>query len=311
MSPVRVPAGREIEIRAGATVASVVEVGGGLRSFSVAGRPVLDGYGPQQMCTAGRGQLLVPWPNRLAGGSYSFQGTDLQLPLNDAGTGSAIHGLARWQRWELRRPAPDACVASLQLPAQPGWPFLLDLTVTYVVAPGRLEVTVSGTNAGDGPCPYGAGQHPYLSVPVDATTLRLPALTRLELERGIPTGHRLPAQRVLAPIGDRRLDDCFCDLEDTEPMPDPAEGGRWVVEAEPPDGPLLRLWGSSAWRYLQVFSGDTVPEVHRRRQGLALEPMTCPPNAFVTGEGLVVLQPGERYLARWGIEVGAEAGARP
>src|SRR4051794_17923538 len=162
MSPARAPSGRQIEIRTGdgaqESVATVVEVGGGLRSFDVGGRAVLDGYAADEMCTAGRGQLLVPWPNRLAGGRYTFDGQEHQLPITDGATGSAIHGLARWQRWELAAPASDTCVASLQIPPQPGWPFQLDVTTTYTVAPGRLQVTLEATNAGGGACPFGAGQ---------------------------------------------------------------------------------------------------------------------------------------------------------
>jgi aldose 1-epimerase len=296
MCPARLPSGRQIEVRAGAgaqeSVATVVEVGGGVRTFEVGGRAVLDGYDIDDMCTAGRGQLLLPWPNRLAEGRYEFDGQELQLPITDGGTGSAIHGLARWQRWELAAPGPDTCVASLELPPQPGWPFLLDLATTYTVAPGRLQVTIEATNSGDRACPFGAGQHPYVAVPVDTTSLRLPVATRLELAGGIPTGRTEPAERELSPIGDRRLDDCYTDLD-----PD------WRVEVIPAAGPRLELSGDPVWRYLQVFSGDTVPQPERRRQGLAIEPMTCPPNSFTTGDGLIVLQPGESFRGSWTLQV--------
>lgn len=296
MSPARPPSGRQIEVRAGEggqqCVATVVEVGGGLRTFEVGGRTVLDGYGVEEMCTAGRGQLLLPWPNRLAGGRYRFDGHEWQLPITESETGSAIHGLARWQRWELTTPAPDTCVARLELPPQPGWPFQLDLTTTYTVAPGRLQVTIEAANVGSGPCPFGAGQHPYLAVPVDSTALRLPAATRLELSDGIPTGRTVPAERELSPIGRRRLDDCYTGLDT-----------GWSVEVTPPEGPTLLLSGDPVWRYLQVFSGDTVPQPERRRQGLAIEPMTCPPNALATGEGLIILRPGESFRGSWVLRV--------
>jgi aldose 1-epimerase len=188
-------------------------------------------------------------------------------------------------------------VATLELPPQPGWPFLLDLATTYTVSPGRLTVTIEATNVGSGPCPFGAGQHPYFQTPVDTTSLRLPARTRLDIDGGIPTGTSRPADRELSPIGERRLDDCYTDLD-----PD------WRVEIIPPDGPTLRLSGDEVWRYLQVFSGDTVPQPERRRQGLAIEPMTCPPNAFVTGEGLITLQPGDSFRGSWDVEVTAAEG---
>lgn len=297
MSPARPPSGRQVQLRAGTgaqeSVATVVEVGGGLRTFEVGGRAVLDGYSADEMCTSGRGQLLLPWPNRLAEGAYTFEGQELQLPVTDSGTGSAIHGLARWQRWELESPRPDTCVAMLELPPQPGWPFLLDLTTTYTVAPGRLQVSIEASNIGDRACPFGAGQHPYVAVPVDTTSLTLPVATRLELSGGIPTGRTEPAERELAPIGECRLDDCYTDLD-----------ADWIVRVSPPGGPVLELSGDPVWRYLQVFSGDTVPQPERRRQGLAIEPMTCPPNAFTTGDGLIVLQPGESFRGSWNLHVG-------
>jgi aldose 1-epimerase len=296
MCAARPPSGRQIELRAGdggqQSVATVVEVGGGLRTFEVGGRAVIDGYAVDEMCTAGRGQLLLPWPNRLADGRYAFDGHEQQLPITDSGTGSAIHGLARWQRWQLASPAPDTCVATLELPPQPGWPFQLELTTTYTVAPGQLQVTIEATNVGDQPCPFGAGQHPYLAVPVDTTSLRLPAATRLELAGGIPTGRTEPAESELSPIGARLLDDCYTDLD-----------ADWSVQVTPPGGPTLRLSGDPVWRYLQVFSGDTVPQPERRRQGLAIEPMTCPPNAFNTGDGLIVLPPGESFRGSWVLQV--------
>jgi aldose 1-epimerase len=61
------------------------------------------------------------------------------------------------------------------------------------------------------------------------------------------------------------------------------------------------LWVDEAYRYLMVYTGDTLaPE--RRRRGLAVEPMTCAPNAFVSGDGLVRLEPGAEHIAEWGIE---------
>jgi aldose 1-epimerase len=60
---------------------------------------------------------------------------------------------------------------------------------------------------------------------------------------------------------------------------------------------------SGDYRYLQVFTGDTLrPE--RQRRGLAIEPMTSPPNAFRTGTDLVVLQPGQTIALEWGIMSG-------
>ena len=60
----------------------------------------------------------------------------------------------------------------------------------------------------------------------------------------------------------------------------------------------VTVWADDAWPYVQLFSGDR-PDVQRR--GFAVEPMTCPPNAFNTGEGLIRLEPGDAFEGRWGI----------
>jgi aldose 1-epimerase len=297
----RPPSGQQLRLQHGDTEAVIVEVGGGLRTFDVAGVPVLDGYAEDEACSAGRGQVLAPWPNRLGDGRYEFQGTSGRLPVNDFGTGCASHGLSRWARWTLTSAGAASAVATFPLPPQPGWPFSLEFSVAYTLRAGALDVATTATNTGSVTAPVGLGHHPYLRVPVDTATVELPAATRLLMnDRQLPTGETEPATRLFEPVGDRRLDDCLTDLQVNR-------GGRWevvVASAEPGVASRVTLWGDQTWPYLQVFSGDTVPQPERRRQGLAIEPMTCPPNALASGEGLIALAPGESVTGHWGIEVG-------
>src|SRR6516165_1296307 len=93
------PSGEQIEIVAEDQQAMVVEVGGGLRSYSAGGRELIDGYVAHEMSSSGRGQALIPWPNRLQDGSYEFDGRRHQLPLNEPERRNAIHGLVRWAAW--------------------------------------------------------------------------------------------------------------------------------------------------------------------------------------------------------------------
>ena len=65
-------------------------------------------------------------------------------------------------------------------------------------------------------------------------------------------------------------------------------------------GDTLTVWLGESYRYLQLFTGDPLPDVDRR--SLAVEPMTCAPNAFRSGDGLLVLEPGESATATWGIQ---------
>jgi aldose 1-epimerase len=296
------PSGRQVELEAGDQRAVVVEVGGGLRTYSRSGADLLDGYPADRMCSSGRGQVLIPWPNRLEDGSYEFDGRPNQLPLSEAGRQNAIHGLVRWANWEIAENGPGRAVAKHLLHPQPGYPFALALEIGYVLSESGLRVETTATNVGAGPCPYGAGAHPYLTVgapTLDRVELRLPARTVTRCDaRSLPLA-REPVEgteydfRTPRPLGATVLDNAYADLERDE-------DGLARVELHDPDtGRELTLWADGAYGYFQVFTGDALPDVARR--SLAVEPMTCPANAFRTGEGVIRLEPGESFTSVWGI----------
>jgi aldose 1-epimerase len=296
------PSGRQFELVHVDHKAVVVEVGGGLRSYIVGNREVLDGYAVEEICPSGRGQLLIPWPNRLEDGRYDFEGEAHQLPLDEPEHGNAIHGLVRWAAWTPTTPSPERVVLEHVLHPQPGYPFSLELRVEYALSDGGLRVQTTATNAGTAAAPYGAGAHPYLTLgtpTVDELTLLAPAATVLHSDdRGLPTGEEpvddteLDFRRSRA-IGDTRLDHAFTDLERGE------DGLARVELVDPSRGEGVTLWVDESYGYLMVFTGDPLPDVSRR--SLAVEPMTCPPNAFRTGRDLIRLAPGESVMSAWGI----------
>lgn len=299
-----IPSGRQVELVRDAQRATVVEVGGGLRDYRVFGAAVLDGYGPEEMCHAGRGQILIPWPNRLADGSYDLDGEHHHLPLTEPGAHNAIHGLVRFSSWTVAEQGPSHVVMAHRLHPQPGYPFMVDLRVEYSLDDGGLAVHSRATNRGDRPCPYGAGAHPYLRVGaegIDRLLLRSPgAVWYANDDRGIAANRRSADGtgydfRRPRPIGGTRLDTAFTELERED-------DGRAVVDLREPEGTRgVALWLDGGYPYLMLFSGDSLPEESCRRQSLAVEPMTCAPNAFRTGDGLMVLEPGEFTEASWGI----------
>ena len=173
-----------------------------------------------------------------------------------------------------------------------------------------LTVRTRATNIGSVRCPYGAGAHPYLSAGpprVDGVVLRVPAATVLDAdERGIPAGASPVAGtaydfRAARSVGDTILDHAFTDLDRDE------DGLARVVLEDPEQGTALTLWVDDAYGYLMLFTGDPLPDAARR--SLAVEPMTCPPDAFRSGEALIVLEPGESFSGRWGISPGQGADA--
>jgi aldose 1-epimerase len=297
------PSGEQIEIRAGDRRVVVAEVGAGLRSYTVAGKDVLDGYSVEEMARSGRGQVLIPWPNRIQDGTYEFGGTEHQLPLNEIEARNAIHGLVRWVSWTTAAREDDRVVLEHTLRPQPGYPFSLALRLEYAVSDKGLRVTTMATNIGREECPYGSGMHPYLTVgteTVDSLELRAPGRTVLRTDdRGIPvdsepvagTGYDFGRAK---PIGATKLDHAFADLERD------ADGLARVELVDPDSGSAVSLWADDGYTYLQLFTGDPLPDVARR--SLAVEPMTCPPNAFRTGESLIVLAPEESTTSTWGLE---------
>jgi aldose 1-epimerase len=295
--------GAQIDIACGEQRVAVVGLGGGIRSYEVAGRPFLDGFPPGERPTSGRGQVLAPWPNRIENGSYAFNGKRLQLPLTEPEHGNAIHGLVRNAEWNVVDFAADRVLLDYVLEPQPGYPFRLGLSIEYIVSDTGLTVQTTAWNLGAEPCPYGSGQHPYLTLGtpmIDGLRLQVPAqLVLLSDERGLPvrsesvdgTEYDFRAARA---IGGTVLDNGFTGLERDD-------DGRARVRLDESDtGAGLTFWVDEGYPYLMVFSGDPLPDVARR--GLAVEPMTCPPNAFRTGDSLIRLEPGESTASTWGIE---------
>jgi aldose 1-epimerase len=295
--------GAQYEIEAGGYRATVTELGGGLRALTSDGTPLVVGYDPDELAPHGAGQLLAPWPNRIDGGTYEFGGATYHLPLSEPANGNAIHGLTRWMPWTPVAHEPGEVTLRCAPLGQIGYPFAVQTDVTYRLAPASgLHVTVTATNKGSQPAPWGTGQHPYLTVAtptVDDVTLTLPADQWLPADgRGIPAGEPRDVAgsefdfRAGRAIGATKLDHGFTGLRRD------ADGLAWVrLDA---GGSRSGLWADAAYRWLQVFTGDPL-EAAMSRTALAVEPMTCPPNAFVSGDDLLVLEPGESVTCRWGI----------
>ncbi len=297
-----VPSGQQYEIAHGAQRATVVEVGGGLREYAVGERPVLDPYPLEMMRDGAHGAPLIPWPNRLGDGRYSFDGADYQVALTEPEKHNAIHGFLLWRSWEAREHDSERVVMGTRLRPLMGYPFALDVAVAYELGDGGLTVSTTVENVGDRACPYGCGQHPYLSPGsglIDDCTVQLPARTRVltDNERQLPTGLE-PVEgtrfdfRAGRRLGDERVDFAFTDL-DRDP------DGRTVTRLSAPDGHNAELWVDEHYLYVELYTGDTLAP-DRRRHGLGVEPMTCAPNGFQNGDGLLRLEAGESITTRWG-----------
>lgn len=293
--------GQQFTIFAGEHAATVVEVGAGLRRYAHRGADVTCGYGTDVLPPKGCGTVLVPWPNRIRGGRYRFDHVAQQLALTEPTAGNAIHGLGRWARWTAVQQASDAVTLALDLVPQPGWPHEVRVEVGYALDAGAgLSVRMRATNTGVSRAPFGAGCHPYLSTrghPLSDVTVRLPAARRLiGDESGLPVGtaavdgtpYDLRKGKKLKSM---RMDACFTDLA--------RDGsGRAGAEVSTRSGGA-RLWLDESFGYLQAFTLDLLPGTGG--PGVAIEPMSCAPDAFNSGAGLVVLEPGAEWRGTWGI----------
>ncbi len=298
------PSGRQHVIAHGASEVVVTEVGATLRSYTVAGEAVVDGFSEGDLCTDGRGQVLAPWPNRLGEGRYRFGDRQGRAAWDEPSRRNAIHGLVRWLPWELRSHAQNTLTMGCTLEPQPGYPWRVSLEVEYHLGRNGLSVRATAHNLDDAAAPFGIGFHPYLTVgtdSVDEARLRVVAGWYLKGdERGLPVGQETVAGsevdfRVARPVGPTRVDTAFAQLARDE-------AGIARVELRHPEIERgVEIWMDRSFAYVMAYTGDTVTSPERRRRALALEPMTCPPDALRSGTDLITLDPGATWTGTWGI----------
>jgi aldose 1-epimerase len=298
---VSAPSGEQFEISHGEHRATIVEVGGGIRRYEVEGRPVLDPFPVDAICDGAHGMPLIPWPNRLDRGRYSFDGEQFQLPLTEPEQDNAIHGFFLWRPWIRTGHEQERVELCARLHPMPGYPFQLDLSIVYSLDDAGLTVTTTAVNTGERACPYGHGQHPYLSPgngTIDECALRIPGRTRITTgDRQLPDGREAVAGtefdfREPTVLGDTAIDFAFTDLDRDE------NGLAWTSLGAP-DGSHAEIWVDRTFPIVEIYTGDTLaPE--RARRGLGTEPMTCAPDGFNNGEGLLRIEPGESVTTTWG-----------
>lgn len=296
------PNGTPVELSAGPYRAVIFPVGAALASLTRDGRHLVLPLAADTVPHAYTGKVLMPWPNRITNGRYSFAGTEYQVPINEPETGMALHGLVCWDEWQVAEASASRVVLRHRLMGQPGYPFQLELEAVYALdAETGLSVELAARNAGSSPAPYGTSAHPYLTAdraPVDRCVLEVPAAQvlggqdqpgrPLDLSELQDTDGTVLSFTASGPIGSRTADHAYTALPD----------GDWQVRLTDPEtgfGSVLTANGKeSPW--LQIYSGERMD-----RLGVAAEPMTCPPDAFNSGEGLIVLAPGEEHRLGFGI----------
>ena len=306
------PTADQITISGGGTEAVIAVLGATLRTLTQDGGPLIDGFGADQAVPYGRGQLCLPWPNRIRNGVYTWDGVEIQAPINEPDRDAALHGLVRWAIWEVRAQAADSVTLGYRLCPQDGYPFLVDLEIVYAIGAAGLDVTLIATNKGTAAAPYGFATHPYLRVGdhhIDDCLLQVSAKNVLLTDAQLMPTELIGVSgtqydfTVAAPLLDRDLDNAFHGVEVGE------DGRCWSTLWGPTGKDATSMWWvADGCGWFQVCTGDAFPLVAWRRRGIAMEPMTCPPNAFQTGEDVVRIEPGADFTVRWGIQRGPQPG---
>ncbi|WP_308535178.1 aldose 1-epimerase family protein [uncultured Mobiluncus sp.] len=307
-----------IELCAGQYRAQISPFGGGLWSLTCAGKPLVvtppvphQGLSRVSPVPFAAGCLLAPWPNRVDGGNFTFQGETYQIEINEPDRRNAIHGFVRERPWELDPETSDNNAAvrlTLEMEPQLGWPWGLKYVMNWSVdATQGLRGELRVSNLSAAPCPFGFGWHPYLSAggaSLDECTLSISVGNNLVLDpvRNLPTGLERPADTVLGQARPVALHGLWLDHAfRTQPEPD----GRVRAALCRADGLGTELSAGPWCRWLQIYSADPAhqeafPGV-RDGRALAVEPMTCPPNALNRNQDLLVLASGESRSFTFGL----------
>lgn len=300
--PVEV-SGVQFSIAAHGYRAVIASVGASLRVLTYEGRDLVVPFGADEVRPGYRGTTLAPWPNRIVDGRYSFAGVEHQLALTEPARGQALHGLLSWADFRPRVVEADRVVLIAIIQPQDGYPFRVEVESAYAIDADGLQQTVTARNLGEDAAPWGTGPHPYLVAGagrVDDWTLALPASEVLTVtpDRLSPvavepvTDHPEWDFRSARAIGDVFIDHAFTSLS--------YEEGIAEVRLTAADGTGVAMRWDGACPWVQVHTADTGIEA-THRIGLAVEPMTCPPDAFNSGVDLVVLEPGASHAASWRI----------
>lgn len=300
------PTGRAVELVAGATRVGVGTVAAVLRSLNVGGVDITEPLAPGHAPSFGSGIILAPWPNRVRDAIWHASGQPLQLAMTEPERRNALHGLLRFADYEVRELTGDSVLLGAVIPPQTGWPYFLDTWVRYTAVPDGVEVTHGALNLSAERAPWAAGAHPFFRVgdtPVGELTVTLHAEGWIETDdRLLPVAERDVEGTHADLRSGRRVDDIELDTAFTRVRHVTRPDGRGEIATLAGPRGVVSVWSDADWRYAQIFTTSAfAADADGPRRAIAIEPMTAPPDALNSGEGLVWLEPDESWEGRWGV----------
>ena len=296
-------AATEYGIEAGGYTAAVTAHAGALRMLRHRERDLIVPFPEGGPIPDFRGIIAAPWPNRIADGRYAFDGTEYEVPLNEPERGCALHGLVFPLDWTLESHDDSSVTLSCRPQPTAGYPHALRIAVEYRLSEDGLHSRVTAANIGGTAAPYGVCPHPYLvagPAPLDEWSLEIPAGSFLEVtpDRLLPketrpvAGHEFDF-RIPRTVGTTEIDHAFTGITFDG-------GGQAHVLVRDPGGTGVGISWDRKCQWLQIHTADKLPPAINRL-GLAVEPMTCPPDAFNSGVDMIRLEPGAVHQAGWSI----------
>lgn len=242
-----------------------------------------------------RGSKLSPYPNRITEGKFTFDGKEYQFPVNEVSTNNQLHALLHCRPFVLEQQESTASSACIVLShvykgTDQGYPWPYTIQIEYTMTEEGITVNTRITNDGKNDMPLGDGWHPYFKFnSIDNVHLEMSKAKRVSSLVGNPLGdiHGFESSKI---IGSTRMDDCFEVNSDSGPFE--------VIITDKESGIRVCTWqenGQGQYRYLQLFTPDS-------RDEIAVEPVTCPPNSFNTGNSLIVLKEEESVEMKMGIK---------
>ena len=249
------------------------------------------------------GRMLWPFSDRIPRGVYRFEGQEYRLPINDRNNGDAIHGIlyARSVSVDELAGSNERTHAIVRARIRPGefdgYPFDVELELTYRLDDRGFELSACGRNLGGRPAPMSFGWHPYFSLP---DTVHVDDLAiETNADRYVPVDARLLPLGSVDPV-----DDGMYDFRDTVPLAKRRIGDRELNIALTTDegDPITTILSSKRF-VLTIEQSDAFTHqqlcIPPSRNSLAVEPLTSATNAFNRPDlGLILLHHGEEFEAK-------------
>ena len=235
------------------------------------------------------GMVLAPWPNRIKDGKYVFENQEFNLEINEPDRNNALHGFAYKTQFEITKNTATEITLVANLGKTEGYPFLIELEITYQLTLEGFSCSVKATNQSESPAPFGIAFHPYYPAD-DATEVSIPAKTHILADRQMIPTEKKPNTHGHFKFADVDFDDCFSDLERTD--------GIANINFKNKNSQLT-LWQDEAFDFVMVYTTNEFDSIDGPASAIAIEAQSCAADAFNTNPPM--LQPSESFQGSWGL----------